>query len=51
MAAVLAHRAKPTMRLGSSRLDNNIELIPMPLLPDRKEWIAEHDVEMLMLDG
>jgi hypothetical protein len=23
----------------------------MTLLPDKKEWIAEHDIEMLMLDG
>ncbi len=49
-AAVLATRGK-TIRPGSSRQENNIELIPMPLLPDKKEWIAEHDIEMLMLDG
>jgi hypothetical protein len=50
-AAVLASRHPKVARVGSSLRDNHIELIPMPLLPDKKEWLAEHDIEMLMLDG
>ena len=49
-AAVLARNQK-VLRVDSSLRDNNIDLLPMAVLPDRKEWIAEHDLEMLMLDG
>ncbi len=50
-ASVLASRNQKVSRVGSSIRDKHTDLIPMPLLPDKKEWIAEHDIEMLMLDG
>jgi hypothetical protein len=50
-ASVLASRNQKFSRVGSSIRDHHTDLIPMPLLPDEKEWIAEHDIEMLMLDG
>jgi hypothetical protein len=51
MAAAVLARSYKMQRPGSSICDNHIELIPMPLLPDKKEWVAEYDLEMLMLDG
>ncbi len=51
-AGVLASRNQKLARVDSTLRDNpHIDLIPVPLLPDKKEWIAEHDIEMLMLDG
>ena len=50
-ASVLASRNQKVSRVGSSIRDRHNELIPMTLLPDKKEWIADHDIEMLMLDG
>ena len=51
MAAAVLARNQKVLRVDSSLRDNHIDLLPMPVLPERKEWIAEHDLEMLMLDG
>ncbi len=48
--SLLARNQKQIARTDSTLRDNHIELT-MPLLPDKKEWLADHDIEMLMLDG
>jgi hypothetical protein len=50
-AAVAVARNQKVLRVDSSLRDKHIDLLPMAVLPDKKEWIAEHDLEMLMLDG
>lgn len=48
-ASVIARRDK-MVRMGSSlRECRNGDLVAQ--LPDKKEWIADHKIEMLMLDG
>ena len=51
MAVAVLARNQKVLRVDSSLRDNHIELLPMAVLPDKKEWIAEHDLAMLMLDG
>ncbi len=49
MASVIARRDR-MVRMGSSlRECRNSDLVAQ--LPDKKEWIADHKIEMLMLDG
>ncbi len=47
----VARRAS-SYRPGSSRIEkaSAIDNIPISHLPDGKEWIADHNVDMLMLD-
>ena len=51
MAALIASRG--TMLKGSSRHRDggSANPIPIPQLPDRKEQLADYDLEILMLDG
>ena len=48
-AAVLKTRS--TLQMGSSLQRVDVNTISVPQLPDKKEWLAEYDVEILMLDG
>ena len=48
-AAVLKTRS--TLQMGSSLQRVDANTISVPQLPDKKEWLAEYDVEILMLDG
>ncbi len=52
MAAAVARRQsfRPAAS-SSSRKFPSIDAIPISYLPDGKEWIADHNVDMLMLDG
>jgi hypothetical protein len=50
-AAVLSSRRDVPRVVIRDTTRNTADLLPISLLPDSKEWIAEHDVEMLMLDG
>jgi hypothetical protein len=45
-ASVVLRRA----RVGSRKQKQENELYPSTI-PDESEWIATHDIEMLMLDG
>ena len=47
-AAVIRARGQ---RLEGVRESGDGNTISMPQLTDRKEWLAEFDVEILMLDG
>ena len=48
-AAVLKTRS--SLQMGSSLQRVDVNTISVPQLPDKKEWLAEYDVEILMLDG
>ena len=53
MAALVVTRGTMLLK-GSSRPRNNggsANPIPIPQLPDRKERLADYDLEILMLDG
>ncbi len=50
-SATVVLRGEKPMRPGSSQVESKIDLIPISVLPDKKEWIAAYDIEMLMLDG
>ncbi len=50
MAAAVIARKDRVVRMGSSLRDlKNVDLVAH--LPDKKDWIADHKIEMLMLDG
>ena len=51
VSAAVARRA--SVRPGSTRLarSNGIDHIPVTHLPERKELVADYNVDMLMLDG
>jgi hypothetical protein len=52
--AIAASVSKFTLRqdVDSFKSDKlNGSIVPVSVLPDRKEWIKEHDLLMLMLDG
>jgi hypothetical protein len=52
MAIATAVSNKFTLRQDSFKGDKlNGSIVPVSVLPDRKEWIKEHDLLMLMLDG
>ena len=50
-AAVIASRRDVLPRGTLRDQMNTDDLLPISVLPDSKEWIADHDIEMLMLDG
>ncbi len=53
MAAVVLNRGTMQFKgpINSRRDGGEGNIIQIPQLPDRKESLAEYDVEILMLDG
>ena len=49
VASVVSHKV-PT-NLDASREKGGIAIIPVAILPDKKEWVENHNLSMLMLDG
>ena len=54
-ASVLSLRRESLRRKQSGFRDtvarNSCDLLDVQLLPESKEWIADYNIEMLMLDG
>jgi hypothetical protein len=50
MAAAVISSRRDVLPRGTPQM-NTDDLLPISLLPDSKDWIAAHDIEMLMLDG
>jgi hypothetical protein len=53
MAAAALSASRTFRRTDSSFKDsrNSALLLDVPQLPEKKEWIADYTIEMLMLDG
>jgi hypothetical protein len=50
-AVVSAASHKIPLHPDALRDKGNGAAIPVAVLPDKKEWIEEHNLSMLMLDG
>ncbi len=50
-AALFSRRESTRRKQSSFRDTRNRTLLDDHLLPHSKEWIADHNIEMLMLDG
>ena len=51
MAAAVIKSRGSFQNVGSSREFMDRNMISIPQLPDKKDWLASFDVEILMLDG
>ena len=51
MAAAVINSRGSFQNVGSSREFMDRNTISIPQLPDKKDWFASFDVEILMLDG
>ena len=51
MAAAVIKARGTLQNMGSSRDCVDASMISIPQLPDKKDWLATFDVEILMLDG
>jgi hypothetical protein len=49
VASAVAHKAP--INLDAIREKGNGTLIPVAVLPDKKEWVEDYNLSMLMLDG
>jgi hypothetical protein len=50
IASVVAHKVS-AINLDTVREKGNNAIIPVAVLPDKKDWVADHNISMLMLDG
>ena len=51
MAAAVIKSRGSFQNVGSSHEFMDRNMISIPQLPDKKDWLASFDVEILMLDG
>jgi hypothetical protein len=49
VASVVAHKV-PT-NLDAMREKGSVAILPVAVLPDKREWVEDHNLSMLMLDG
>ena len=52
MAAAAVVKSRGTLRQAGSGCERmDVNMISIPQLPDKKDWLCTFDVEILMLDG